>query len=432
MHPRRLGEVTVTAVGCGAVSLARGASRGVDSREVEAALHAALELGVTLVDAAPERDSERLVGAAVRTLRLRDRVVTATTIPALLAGAGVNNTLHLGAATVGAIRATGARRVGVADALPPAYVVASVEDALRATKLDALPLVQLSLRAAWRSQSAWAELVGTAARLVHEGKVRQWGAVVDDLELRELTNEEREERRTDAPEVGALPLVTETWLASLQLTFNACERAALPLIAAATAPLPDLDAPDPQATPLDPVSALLVSGAVSADLATMIAASGEASALAAMLAPVVGGTTAVPSRHRPLIFARHPLAGGALAGALGPGAKLTLRDDRAELEPALLDRIAVVAARLTALVREIPAVARATVASRTALEHTKRREDLTPADSLAALALRYVLDQGVIALPRLHRRAHVPTAIAAGYAPPLGPVAAAALLEALR
>lgn len=434
MQTRRLGNVTVTVLGCGDVSLGRAASRGVDSREVEAALSAALELGITLVDVAADPDSERLVGLAVRGLHLRDRVTVAVKVPALAGGAGASTAIHLGAATVGAIRATSARRAGVADVLPVAYVQARVEEALRATKLDALPLVQLPLRASWRTQSAWPELVGTAARLVREGKVLQWGAILDDLEPRELTNEEREERRSDAPELGALRLVTESWLASLLLTFNACDRLALPVIAAATAPVPDAEtAAAAAAAALDPVSALLVSGAVSADLATMIASSGSGSSLAAMLAPAITAPDAppAPTRHRPVIFARHPLAGGALTGTLGPGAKLTMRDDRADIEPEVLARIAVAAAKLTAVIREIPQVASATVAARTELDHTRRREDLTPSDSMLALALRYVLDQAVVALPRLHRRAHVPATIAAAYAPALGQSASAALLAAV-
>lgn len=123
MRTVRLGERTITAIGCGDLSLAIAASRGVDRRDVERALTIAFELSLSLADIHPgEDDAERLAGDVIRSLRMRDTVVAAITLP-LLDG-----------------------RDTPIDRLPLAYIQARVETALRNTKLDALPLVQLPLR----------------------------------------------------------------------------------------------------------------------------------------------------------------------------------------------------------------------------------------------------------------------------------------------
>ncbi|HVK86114.1 MAG TPA: aldo/keto reductase, partial [Kofleriaceae bacterium] len=163
MRQQRLAGREVSAIGCGDMSLAIAASRGVDSREVERSLHHALELGLTLVDVHAEPDAERLVGDALPSPRLRDRVVVVTTVPALTARAGAP------------------QRDVLPERLPAGYLVERVEATLRSTRFDTLPLVQLPLRPAWRTSSAWPELAGTCARLVREGKVLAWGAIVDDV-----------------------------------------------------------------------------------------------------------------------------------------------------------------------------------------------------------------------------------------------------------
>jgi len=325
LRTRSLGTTTVTAIGSGDVSLARSANRGVDAREVERALHEALALGITLVDVAAEPDAERLCGDIVRQLRLRDVVVVATRVPVV------------------APRPGAPRRDDLPDRLPAKYVQERVEATLRATRLDALPLVQLALRATWRASAMWPELAGTAARLVREGKVLAWGAIVDELD-------------------GAETFVTEPWLASLQVTYNPCARAAAALVAAAAARSPGL-----------------------------------------------------------AILARQPLAGGALAGALGPGVRLTPRDDRNDLDDATLERAAVAAATLAPLVRTEPPAARSCEAAKAALERGRRPPDLE-VTTLAELALRYVIDTGAIALPRLHRHERLPDALVALAAPPLSPM----------
>jgi aryl-alcohol dehydrogenase-like predicted oxidoreductase len=337
VRQQRLGEQTVTRVGCGDVRLATAAARNVDAREVERAVHAALELGITLVEAADEEAAERLCGDAVRALRLRDRVVVACRVPELLARPGAP------------------RRDLLPERLPPAHVQQRIEASLRATRLDALPLAQLPLRAAWRASPAWPELAGTCARLTREGKVLCWGALCDGADA------------ADAE------LAAEPWLASISIPYSLCEPAADAVLAASIS----ARAPSPAGSP----DALAIDKA---------------------------------------ILARRPLAGGALAGTLGPGAALPPSDDRRALDPAALERIAVLAAKLAPLVEREPPAARSCDAARAVLERG-RRPPHVEARTAAELALRFVLDRGAIALPRLHRAEHVPEAIAAAAAAPLSP-----------
>jgi aryl-alcohol dehydrogenase-like predicted oxidoreductase len=336
VRQRTLGDVTVTAVGLGDVSLVTADRRGLDARDVERAVTEALELGITLVDVAPEEAAERGCADVVRTLRLRDRVVLATRVPQISERFGVP------------IRDT------LQDRLPPPYVQERVEATLRATKLDALSFVQLPLRVTWRASSAWPELVGTCARLVREGKVMRWGAIVDPAEST---------GRDGEPDL-ATQLADEPWLVGIQAPFNLCDRTAEPLVAS-----------------------------------------------------------------KLTILARHPLAGGALAGILGPGVRLMPRDDRNSLDAAALEQIAIGAAHLAALVRHEPPAARSCAAARSIVERQRRPEDVE-ASSAGELALRFVLDRGAIALPRLHRRDHLVDAMSAALAPPLS-AALVARLDAL-
>lgn len=301
-----LGETSITAVGTGDVCLARSAARRVDHGQVARALHAALEAGLDLVDVST--DAEELAGDAIRSLHLRDRVILATRVPAI-----------------------GTRDV-LSDRLPARYIQDRVERTLRATRLDAIPLVQLPVRAFWRSQSAWPELAGTAARLVREGKVLRWGAILDTIED------------------DTAQLADEPWLVSLSIPFSLCTR--------------------------DTVASRLT------------------------------------------ILARQPLAGGALAGTLGPGVRLPPDDDRNDLDERELTQIAVEAARLSRHVKHVPPAARSCDAAKAQLEKNPRLPHLE-AETLSELALRAVIDRGAVALPRLHRPEHVPLAMLAAASPPL-------------
>jgi aryl-alcohol dehydrogenase-like predicted oxidoreductase len=201
VRTRRLGSTTIPAIGSGDLCLPTSASRGVPARDVEQALHEAIGFGIALFDVAPDPDSERLAGRAVRAERARDRVVIATRVPMLAAPQ----------------RPGAPRRDPLPEHLPAPYVQHRVEAALRATRLDALPLAQLALRPAWRTSSAWPELTGTCARLVREGKVLAWGAWLD------------EPPAADA----AAPLLAEPWLAAVSVVYHLCDRRADPVLAAA-------------------------------------------------------------------------------------------------------------------------------------------------------------------------------------------------------
>lgn len=324
VRTRRLGPTTVSALGGGDLCLATSAGRGVPAREVEHALHEAIGFGVSLFDVAADADSQKLAGQAVRAARARDRVVLATRVPLL-------------------DERPDAPGRGLRERLSMPYIQHRVEAALRATRLDALPLAQLALRPAWRGTAAWPELVGTCARLVGEGKVVAWGAVIDE------------------PEHEAAPaLVAEPWLAAVSVVYCVCDRRAQPVIDAAA-----------------------------------------------------GRELAV--------LARRPLAGGTLAGGFGPGVRLPPRDDRNDLDAATLERIAVAMARLSTLVEHEPPAARSCEPALEAAERARRdapRRDAIACADVAELALRYVLDRA-IALPRLHRRAHLLPGVAAAAAPPL-------------
>lgn len=321
------------AVGAGDVSLARAIERGLDPRDTSRALHQVIEAGLDLIDVAAEEGAEQLVADAIRSLRVRDRVIAAYRVPAIAERLGIPT------------------RDVLSERLPPRYIAERVESILRRTRLEVIPLAQLGLRAFWRTQSAWPEIAGTCARLVREGKVLDWGAFVDTIE-------------DDTPE-----LANEPWLASISVPFSLCERAADPVLAAAAGV---------RAAPR---------------------------------------TTAADERTL-VVLARRPLAGGALAGTLGPGAKLRVQDKRQAIDDRTLERIAVAAAKLAAFAKQTPPAARSCDAAKAQLEHNRRPDELH-VQTVAELALRYVVTRGAIALPRLHRSEHVAEALIAAHSPPL-------------
>jgi aryl-alcohol dehydrogenase-like predicted oxidoreductase len=198
VRARRLSNSSITAIGGGDLSLPRSAARGIPARELEVAVHEAIAFGIALFDVSSDADSERLAGQAVRAQRVRDRVVVATRVPIVAPRPGMPG------------------RDVLPERLPARYVQHSIEASLRATQLDALALAQLPLRPAWLASNAWPELVGTCARLVQEGKVLAWGALLD-------------EPGDDA----AAALVAEPWLAALSVVYHVCDRRAEAVFAAA-------------------------------------------------------------------------------------------------------------------------------------------------------------------------------------------------------
>ncbi len=270
------------AIGLGDIDLSRAALRNVSATDVTRAVDEALDLGITWLVAADD-DAVRLCGDSIRAKRLRDTATLVTNVP-------VNT--QPGMPT----------RHRMLDRLPPPHVQECIESALRASRLDALPLATIPLRTAWIDSSGWPELAGAMSRLTREGKVMRWGARLD------LASAEKDDRLDD--EIAEAVRLRDPF-AALVVTFNACDRRALPLLAGDRLP----------------------------------------------------------------VLAREPLAGGLLAGTFGPGVKLSPRDDRNALDEKLLERVAIAAAVLSSLVRDQPPAAHSCKVARTTLEHTRRRPD---------------------------------------------------------
>jgi aryl-alcohol dehydrogenase-like predicted oxidoreductase len=298
VRKRELAGQSIATVGLGDVSFKISSKRHRDPAQTLRRVHEALEAGIDLIDVAPEDDTERAVADAVRILRVRDRAIIATRLPELTELPGGMPT-----------------RDRMLERLPLRYVLERVDSVLRATKLDALPLVQLPLRASWRDSTAWPELVGNCQRLIREGKVLRWGAIAIEPAIAE-----------------------ETWLASIAVDFSLCQRAGVPLLRAAKVP----------------------------------------------------------------VLARYPLAGGALAGTIGPGVMLAMHDDRRMLGAKELEAIAVGVAKLASRVKREPIAARSCDAAR-AITETEKRPPNVVATTIAELALRYAIDRGTIPLPRVHK-----------------------------
>lgn len=369
MRTRSLGGQTIATVGLGDVSLARASARGHDPADLVRRVHEAIEAALDVIDVAPEWDTERMVGDAVRTLRARDRVIVATRVEPL------------------------GSRDALLERMPIGYLIERVDSALRATKLDALPLVQLPLLASWRTSTAWPELRGTLEGLVHDGKVLRWGAIGDDLALCE-----------------------ESWLASISIVFSACTRASAAMFAAATA------TPSAATAPTDPFLAIAMESApldLLASIASLHAPRGGGLILPSAPAPVTAA--APPPVPRTItVFARQPLAGGALAGTIGPGVRLAPRDDRRALDPEQLEAIAVGVASLAIRTKLEPPAARSSVAARALIETTPKPTNII-CTTVAELALRYVIDRGAVALPRIQRPDDLYELVMCGAAAPLPP-----------
>lgn len=377
MHQRTVGGFATSAVGVGELRLATCELRGV--AEIERTLHHALTSNLSIVEIADEEIAERMVGDAIRALRLRDTALAVTRVPAR----------------------TVVGRDPLAARLSPGHVQARIEATLRATRFDALPLAMLPVSAGWLGSSAWPELAGTLARLVREGKVLRWGARLD------LAAADREGRLAD--ELAAAAALRDPFCA-ISIALSACDRRGLPLLEGVLAKPPPKPAPRPRP------AGLIVSLDDVAD--DPLLADPALAALAGMV-PKAAPPEPEAERVRSLpILAREPLAGGALAGTLGPGNKIPPRDDRSSIDAATLQRIAVAVATLAPLVRDEPVAARSCEAASTALERGRRPEHVE-ATTLAELALRFVIDRGAIALPRLHRREHVTTALVAMARSPL-------------
>lgn len=385
MRTRQLAGRPIATVGLGEVSLERASKRGREPAEVVRRVHDALEASLDLIDVAPEEDSERAVGEAVRALRVRDRAIVATRIE-----------------TVGA-------RDLVQDRLPPRYVVERVEAALRTTKLDVLPLVQLPLRASWIVTPAWPELVGTCARLVREGKVMHWGVRVSETSADPVPAVPKRAPKTIEDATALLAKESESVRPRSSLILLPDEAvAADPALAIAVELTRNAGAPAPVADgALTHPAMLFLDEPWLATLAVELSMCRRDAI--SLVAAAVG---------RKPVLALRPLEGGALAGTLGPGASLAPLDDRRALTPAQLEAIAVGVAKLASRVKREPLAARSCAAARAIIETTPRPPNVV-ATTLAELALRYVIDRGAIAMPRIHSRDALGELIASANAEPL-------------
>ena len=297
----------VSAIGVGT----RGLHTRRDPTDARRALALALDLGCTLVDVAPAwHGSQGLVGELVRELRLRDRVVVTSLIEPLTPPP---RPVAAGALIIPRSAAA------LASVLPPPYVQRTVEDSLRALRLEALPLALVGgWRDGWLDDRAWPELRGTLDRLVREGKVLAWGVAA------------RDDGAGDAVRVCAEP-----WLAAVQVRRSLVDR--------------------------------------SAD---------EALAPAAAAAGVA-------------VIAREPLAGGVLAGQLGPGVRFPSGDERNRWPAERVAAIVPDLARLAGFVTHTPPAAGATDAGRAVLDGLRRGDDVE-IPTVAELALRYAIDPPAI------------------------------------
>jgi aryl-alcohol dehydrogenase-like predicted oxidoreductase len=279
-------------------------------------------------------------------------------------------------------RAIAITTVRLPDLRAIAFVQEQIEANLRTSKLDVLPLVQLPLRAAHLAHIAWPELLFALERIAREGKVAAWGIAVDRDDVGEA-RDAGDARDTDEPPPDPLGLAGFTTTSSGLF---------VPSVAPpSTTPKADTQLAHPLALPL------------AASLAIDLSICDRA------FEPVL----AARSSHA--ILAHRPLAGGALAGRLGTGAVLARADDRRDADA---DAIAIAVAKLSRLVRNPPPAARSTEAAR-AITETAKRPDHVECATIAELALRFVIDRGAIALPRIVRRDDLIEAIAAGSAPAL-------------
>ncbi len=163
MQYRRLGKTgfLVSEIGFGAWGIGGNYWKGTRDEESLAALHAAIEAGVNLIDTAlvyGEGRSEKLVGKVVR--ERSERIYVATKVPPL--------SQHWPALPEDRL----------ADTFPVAHIIASTERSLRNLKADCIDLQQLHVwRDGWLEDGSWLEVLH---RLKTEGKIRAIGISLND------------------------------------------------------------------------------------------------------------------------------------------------------------------------------------------------------------------------------------------------------------
>lgn len=168
MESRPLGRtgLDVSAVGFGAWGVAGEMWLGASRDDGRAALHAALDAGITFIDTAliyGRGESERLVGEVLRERGDQERVVVATKIPPLDE------------------RWPPDPRAPLASIFPPDHIERSALESLRNLGVAALAVEQLHVWLdAWLDDPAWPDLRAAMERLTAAGVVRHWGVSAND------------------------------------------------------------------------------------------------------------------------------------------------------------------------------------------------------------------------------------------------------------
>ncbi len=169
MKTRQLGPFEVSAIGMGCMPVSMRSTGDLPSEEqAVAAIHAALDAGITFFDTAdiyaPSWDTmghnERIVAKALKGLANRDRIVVATK---------------------GGITRSEGEQWGRDGS--PAYLRKAVDASLRALEVDVIDLYQWHRPDRWR---VYGEVVQTFADLQKEGKIRAVGisnANVEEIEV---------------------------------------------------------------------------------------------------------------------------------------------------------------------------------------------------------------------------------------------------------
>lgn len=168
MIQRTLGttRIRVSEIGYGAWGLGGTMWLGVPEDEGNAALHAALDEGVTFVDTAlayGDGHSEKRIGAVLKERGDFGRVAVATKIPPK------------------DYRWPGRSDAKLEDVFPASWVVSCCETSLRNLGVEALALQQFHVwHDAWLADPAWEATYVAMARLKAAGKVLHWGISVND------------------------------------------------------------------------------------------------------------------------------------------------------------------------------------------------------------------------------------------------------------
>jgi aryl-alcohol dehydrogenase-like predicted oxidoreductase len=165
MQYRRLGKtgIMVSEIGFGAWGIGGTWWIGAEDAESTAALHAAIDVGVNVIDTAlvyGDGHSEALVGQVVKSRK--EPIYVASKIPP--------KNQHWPALPGDT----------VTDTFPPDYIVDCTEQSLKNLKLDALDLQQLHVwRDEWMDDQRWLEAL---LKLKSQGKVKAIGVSINDHE----------------------------------------------------------------------------------------------------------------------------------------------------------------------------------------------------------------------------------------------------------